>query len=316
MPLDLQAQAVADALAGLPAPDPATMTIEAYRAFVGAFPPLPGDPIAGVEERSIPVPGGALRVRLYRPQHGTRLPLTVFFHGGGFVSGSLATHDNLCSRLAREAATVVASVDYRLAPEHRFPAAANDAIAAIRGLHQQASALDVDGTRIAVAGDSAGGNLAAVAAQQCALVDGPRICHQLLLYPVLDSGCATPSFSAHAQGALLSAALMRWFWRQYLPNETAGADPMASPARQACLQGLPAATIISAECDPLRDEAEAYAAALAKAGVPVDLRRWPGQFHGFASLLGQLEQADKAVAHAAQCLRRAFDAETELEATL
>jgi len=302
MSLDPQAQALAEGLAQVPMPDPATLTIAAYRAFLAGFPPLPGEPIAAVHERSLPRPGGGLKLRIYHPQPEARLPLTVFFHGGGFVSCSLDSHDALCRRLARLASTVVASVDYRLAPEHRFPAAVDDACAAVRWLHAQAADIGADGSRIAVAGDSAGGNLAAVAAQQLPSL----LCHQLLFYPVTDSACASASFDEFARGTMLTADLMRWFWGQYLGTHDGG-DPRASPLRQTRLQGLPAATIITAECDPLRDEGEAYAAALAGAGVATRQRRWPGQFHGFASLLGPLDAAAQAVEFAATALRQAFD---------
>ncbi|HEV8312458.1 MAG TPA: alpha/beta hydrolase [Burkholderiaceae bacterium] len=299
MPLDPQAQALADALAQVPLPDAATLDIAAYRAFLAAFAPLPGEPLASVQDRFLP---GELKVRVYHPQPGARLPLTVFFHGGGFVSCGLDSHDNLCRRLANQASTVLVSVDYRLAPEHCFPAAADDACAAVRWLAAHAAEFDADASRIAVAGDSAGGNLAAVAAQQLPAL----LCHQLLFYPVTDSACDTPSFGEFARGAMLRADLMRWFWRQYLVRAEDGRDPRASPLRQTRLQGLPSATIITAECDPLRDEGEAYAAALSDAGVPVGLRRWAGQFHGFASLLGPLNAAEHAVAFAAQSLREAF----------
>ena len=306
MPLDPQAQALADALAHAPLPDPATLTIAGYRAFLTAFPPLPGEPLASVQDRTLPGPDGAVKIRIYHPQPGECLPLTVFFHGGGFVSCGLDSHDNLCRRLANQASTVVVSVDYRLAPEHRFPAAADDACAALRWLAAHAGEIGADAARIAVAGDSAGGNLAAVVAQQMPAL----LRHQLLFYPVTDSACDTASFGEFASGAMLRADLMRWFWMQYLARAEDGRDPRASPLRAQRLQGLPPATIITAECDPLRDEGEAYASVLSNAGVAVTLRRWAGQFHGFASLLGPLDAAGQALAFAAESLRKAFDSHT------
>ena len=308
MPLDTEAQAFADALAKVPMPDFATASVADYRAFLAAFPPLPGDAVASVEDRSLPGPGGSLKIRVYHPQPGTCLPLTVFFHGGGFVSLGLDSHDKLCRRLALQAETVVVAVDYRLAPEQRFPAAVDDACAAVRWLHAQADSIGADPARIAVAGDSAGGNLAAVVAQQLRGPGEPRLCHQLLLYPVIDSACESASFREFAQGAMLSAEMMRWFWSQYLSRAEEGLGPRASPLRQTSLRLLPAATVITAECDPLRDEGEAYAQALSAAGVAVSQRRWPGQFHGFVSLLGQLAEADRALDFAAASLRQAFAA--------
>ena len=308
MPLDTEAQAIADALSQLPMPDFATASVADYRAFLAAFPPLPGDAVESVEDRSLPGPGGALKVRVYHPQPGARLPLTVFLHGGGFVSLGLESHDNLCRRLALQASTVVVAVDYRLAPEHRFPAAVDDACAAVRWLHAQADSIGADPARIAVAGDSAGGNLAAVVAQQLRGPGEPRLCHQLLLYPVIDSACDSASYREFGDGAMLSAGMMRWFWSQYLSHAQDCLDPRASPLRQADLCAVPAATVITAECDPLRDEGEAYAQALSAAGVAVNQRRWPGQFHGFISLQGQLAEAGRALDFAAGSLRQAFAA--------
>ena len=304
MPLDPQAQAFSHAMAQVPAPDLSTLSVADYRAFLAMFPPLPqpDDALAGVEDGSLPGPGGALKIRLYRPLASGRLPLTVFFHGGGFVSCGIESHDNICRRLAARASTLVVSVDYRLAPEHKFPAAANDAVAAVRWLHEHAEAIGADASRIAVAGDSAGGNLAAVAAQEM----HELICHQLLLYPALASAGDSPSQREFAQGPMLTPAMMRWFWSHYLPDAKSGLDPRVEPLRRTDLRGVPEATVITAECDPLRDEGEAYALALSQAGVAVTHRRWAGQFHGFASLQGQLEQAERALDFAAESLKRAF----------
>lgn len=308
MPLDPQAQAIADALAQMPAPDFQTLSVADYRASLAAFPPLPslGDALAGVEDGALGGAAGSLKLRLYRPLGTGPAPLTVFFHGGGFVSCGLDTHDNICRRLAAQAATLVVSVDYRLAPEHPFPAGVEDAVAAVRWLHAHAAAIGADASRIALAGDSAGANLAAVAAQQLR-GDGPAICHQLLFYPVTDSACDTPSQRELAHAPMLTAEMVRWFWGHYLPDAQTGRDPRASPLRQTDLRGLPPATVITAEYDPLRDEGEAYAQALARADVAVMLRRWSGQFHGFASLLGPLDAAREAIDLGARQLRQAFD---------
>ena len=194
MPLDPQAQAIADGLAALPAPDFSTLSVADYRGMLAAFPPLPplDDDLASVENGSLPGAAGTLAMRLYRPRGAGPWPLTVFFHGGGFVSCGLDTHDNICRRLAVRAAALVAAIDYRLAPEHPFPAAVDDAAAALRWLHEHAASIGADPSRIALAGDSAGGNLAAVTAQQLR-AEGPAIRHQLLLSPVIDRACDAPS---------------------------------------------------------------------------------------------------------------------------
>ncbi|TCW75084.1 alpha/beta hydrolase [Burkholderia sp. SRS-46] len=308
MPLDPQAQALLAALAQAPAIDFDQLTVPAYRAGLaagGAF--APGDAIAAEEDWAIPATGHVLPARLYRPHTGGPLPLTVFFHGGGFVSCGLETHANLCRSLAQRARTLVLSVDYRLAPEAAFPAAAHDACDAVRWAAASARDLGARDGALAVAGDSAGGNLAAVAAQQLR-GSGIRIAHQLLLYPVVDCATEHPSYESLGDGYFLTADMMRWFKRHYLGGEADRASPLASPLAATDLAGLPSATIVSAEFDPLRDEAEAYAARLAQAGTPVTLVRWPGQLHGFASMLGAVDAADHVLTFAADALRRAFDA--------
>ena len=306
MPLDPQAQAIADAMAQLPAPDFATLSVADYRAMLAAGPalPTPDDALANVEDGRLPGPGGALKTRTYRPPAAGPLPLTVFFHGGGFVSCGLDSHDNICRRLAARASTLVVAVDYRLAPEHKFPAAADDAAAAVRWLHAHAASIGVDASRIAVAGDSAGGNLAAVVAQELRNL----VCHQLLFYPVTDFESDLPSKREFADAAMLTQEMMRWFAVNYLPDAQAARDPRASPLRQTEWRDIPSATLITAACDPLRDEGEAYAQALSKAGVAVTLRRWAGQFHGFASLQGLLDGAEHALDFAASALQQAFAA--------
>ena len=315
MALDLEAQAVLAALAGMPPLDFTQLTAPAYRAMLaagGGF--APGDAIASEEDLMIPTASGPIAARLYRPvtEGGDEkglLPLTVFFHGGGFVSCGLDTHANLCRCLAQRARTVVLSVDYRLAPEARFPAAALDACDAVRWAASNSADLRVRPGALAVAGDSAGGNLAAVAAQQLRH-DSVAIAHQLLLYPVLDCATEHPSYESMGSGYFLSADMMGWFKDQYFSEGANRADPLASPLFADDLSGVTSATVISAEYDPLRDEAEHYAARLAQAGVLTTLLRWPGQMHGFASLLGVLDAADHALTIAARALRHALHAQT------
>ena len=306
MPLDPKAKALLDMTAAGPEPDWSRVTITEYRAGTAAqtLPPST-EALASIEDRVIPGPGGDLRVRVYRPALIARLPATLFFHGGGFVACGLDSHDNICRRLSRLSGSVVISVEYRLAPESPFPAAVDDASTALAWVRREALALGIDPRRLALAGDSAGGNLAAVTAQQDR---GRDLRHQLLLYPALDPSCTAGSFREYGDaGYLLTTGMMRWFWDQYLPDPRAATDPRAAPPHALELHGVPSATIITAECDPLRDEGEAYAAALERAGVRVRLRRVPGMFHGFASLLGFLEQADRAVADGARALQQAFE---------
>lgn len=313
MALDPQSQAVLAAFAGMPPLDFAQLTVPAYRAMLaagGGF--APGDPVASEEDLTIPTAGGPLAARLYRPvvensdEHGNALlPLTVFFHGGGFVSCGLDTHANICRCLAQRARTVVLSIDYRLAPEARFPAAALDACDALRWAASSSADLRVRPGALAVAGDSAGGNLAAVVAQQ--LRHGTvNVAHQVLFYPVVDCATEHPSYESMGDGYLLTANMMRWFKDQYFAPGADRADPLASPLAAADLTGVASATIISAEYDPLRDEVEHYAARLAQAGVLTTHLRWPGQMHGFASLLGALDAADHALTIAARALRHAL----------
>ncbi|WP_444634100.1 alpha/beta hydrolase [Cupriavidus oxalaticus] len=309
MPLDPQARAMLDAMAAMPSPDFSTLRAADYRAALAAMPGFaPGDAIAAQHDLTLDGAAGPLRARLYRPDDSAALPLVVYFHGGGFVLCGLDSHDNICRSLARRSGALVLSVDYRLAPEARFPAAAEDAVAAVRWAAAHAAQLGADPARIAVAGDSAGGNLAAVACQQ---LRGSAIAlrHQLLLYPYLDctdAATGSASYRECATGYFLSAAELDWYRAQYLANRADAEDVRASPLRQRDLHGLPPATIITAEYDPLRDQGEAYGEALQRAGHSATVRRWPGQFHGFISMQGVIDAASDALDAAAAALRHAF----------
>lgn len=309
MTIDPQAQAILSMFAGLPAPDYATLKAADYRASVAQLLlPSLNEPVSHIADHVMAGPGGPMTLRLYHPEQDSTLPAIVFFHGGGWVSCSLESHDNLCRRLANLSGCAVISVDYRLAPEAAFPAAIDDACAALRWVHAQAPQLNINADRLAVAGDSAGGNLAAA----CALLacdpakNLPRLSHQLLFYPVLDAACDTPSFATYATGYLLTSDMMRWYWQQYAPTPADRLDPRACPAKATNLTGLPSATIFTAQCDPLCDEGVAYAARLQQADVQVQLKCWAGLFHGFASMIGMLKAADDALEMAATAARQAL----------
>ncbi|MFG1946971.1 alpha/beta hydrolase [Nonomuraea sp. NPDC048826] len=243
-------------------------------------------------------------IRIYRADRGDApLPVLVYFHGGGFVFGSVKRNDALGRDLAIRTGAVVVSVDYRLAPEHPFPAAADDAWTVVRDVFARPAFYQCDG-KVAVIGDSAGGNLAAVAAWQ-ARDAGLSLAHQVLVYPVLDARMDTPSYREFARGHGLDAAEMAWFLRQYAGGADPD-DPRLSPLRLESLAGLPPATVLTAGCDVLRDEGERYAARLAEAGVPVDLRRFDGAVHSFFGLPRLFDQATEARDHIAARLKEAL----------
>jgi acetyl esterase len=230
-------------------------------------------------------------------------PGFVYFHGGGWVIGSLDTHENLCKALANRSGARVVSVDYRLAPEHPWPAAPEDCYAVVRHVAECGSQFGIDGARLAVGGDSAGGNLAAVVALMARDRKGPVLRHQVLLYPVVDHDFDRPSYRENADGYLLTRDAMRWFWQQYVADPARRSEGYASPQRAEKLEGLPSATVITAEFDPLRDEGEAYAERLRAAGVAVAATRYDGQIHGFASLLDLLDAGKRAVDQIGATLR-------------
>lgn len=306
MALDPQSRYILDMLAATGRPPLHTCTPEQARQSFD-FRKLAGPPddIAHVEDLAIPGPAGKLRVRIYTPPGDGPFPALVYCHGGGWVVGDLDTVDVPCRRLASRAACVVVSVDYRLAPEHRFPAAAEDAYAAFQWLVDHAHARHVDATRIAVGGDSAGGNLAAVVALMARDRVAPQPCFQVLLYPVTDSALDTPSYRENAEGYLLTRDSMAWFWNHYV-GDADRTHPYASPLRAEHHRGLPPAFVVTAEFDPLRDEGEAYARRLAEAGTPVECRRYDGTIHGFCWMPGVLDTGRQALDDTAAALRAAF----------
>ncbi|MEV5879473.1 alpha/beta hydrolase [Streptomyces sp. NPDC052101] len=263
-----------------------------------------------VTDRSVPGPEGApdLPVRIYVPvaDPGSPLPVVVFFHGGGWVLCDLDTHDGLCRELALHSGAVVVSVDYRLAPEHRFPAAAEDAYAVTAWVAANAADLGCDPGRLTVAGDSSGGNLAAAVTLMARDRGGPRIAAQLLAYPALDHRMDTASYTTYATGYFHTTTHMRWYWEQYLGPGGDGSHPYASPGLTPDPSGLPPAVVVLPECDPLRDDGVHYARRLQQAGISVELTLWPGTFHGFLGLAGLLPEADQALSEAARDLRAAL----------
>ncbi len=283
-------------------------TVSAVDARIAqAARPLPaGAPVAAVNSHSIPGPAGEIPVRIYTPDVGTPLPVLVWFHGGGWVLGSLDGTDHVCRELANAAGCIVVSVDYRLAPEHLFPAAPDDCEAAYTWVLAHAASFGGDPARVAVGGDSAGGNLAAVVSLRARDKHLPQPVFQLLVYPVTDHDLERPSYVANGDGYLLTTLSMRWFWDCYVPEVEQRRHPHASPLHAADLAGLPPALVITAEFDPLCDEGEAYAELLREAGVEVKLTRYDGMIHGFFVQFQAIDKGRDAIRQSAAALASVF----------
>jgi acetyl esterase len=311
MQLDPQMKAILDQAAAAGAQPFHTMTPAQARAAIDTmFQAFRGQPkeVAKVDDRKIPGPAGDIPVRIYTPTGSGPFGALVYFHGGGWVIGNIETHDATCRQLTAGAGCVTISVDYRLAPEHKFPAGPEDCYAATKWVADNARSLNVGENRLAVGGDSAGGNLAAAVALMARDRGGPRLAFQLLIYPATDCADDTPSQREFAQVSpdyILSRADMEWFWGHYLgPNDKS--NPVACPALAKSLANLPPAFVITAEVDPLRDEGEAYAEALRKAGVNVKLKRYNGVCHGFFSMASVIDIGRQAVADSCAELRSAI----------
>ena len=310
MPLDPDAEILLEMVRA--ANRPAFETIGAAEArllFNAGRKVLAPDPMPVAETRglAIPGPGGPIPARLYRATATGNLPVLVFFHGGGWVVGDIESHDTGCRHLANRAECAVVSVDYRLAPEHKFPAAVEDCLAATAWVAGNAASLGVDAGRLAVGGDSAGGNLAAVVSVLARDHGTPRIGHQLLIYPATDAAMRHDSMARFAEGYVLTRSTMRWFYEQYLRAPADAADWQASPLAAPDLSGLPSAFVLTAGYDPLCDEGDAYAARLAAAGVAVTHRRFAGQVHGFALNGKIIRAAETALDEAAAALKQAWN---------
>ena len=309
MPLHPQAQDFIAAIEALDRPPITELSVEQARAgLAGLFPPATETLDAVVD---FDLPGGdgqPVRARAYTPRDARAgaLPLLLFLHGGGWVTGNLDTHDAACRALANASGCKVVALDYRLAPEHKFPAGLEDCHAALRWLAAHAAQLGVDAGRIAIGGDSAGGNLAAATTLLARERGGPAIAFQLLVYPVTHHAFDTASYRDYGTGYLLTTEGMRWNWSHYLPDAAAGRDPLASPLLAPDLRGLPPALVIVAECDPLCDETLAYARRLADAGVPVQTRCYAGMIHAFFTLGQVFDDGRAAIAFAGDALRRAL----------
>ena len=309
MPLDPDAQILLDMIKE--ANRPAFETVgpaqarELFNAGRKVLAPEPM-PVAETRELTIAGPAGPVPARLYRSAAAGILPVLVFFHGGGWVVGDIESHDTVCRHLANRADCAVVSVDYRLAPEHKFPAAVEDCFAATEWVAGNAAALGIDPGRLAVGGDSAGGNLAAVVSIMAHDKGAPRISCQLLIYPAMDAAMHHDSIARFAEGYVLTRATMGWFYEQYLRAADDAADWRASPLLATNLNGLPPAFVLTAGYDPLSDEGDAYAARLAAAGVPVTHRRFPGQVHGFAMNGKIIRAAETALDETAAALKAAW----------
>lgn len=309
MSIDPEARAYLEATAALGLPPIWEQSPEeARRVVIRRYPELAGTPeeVARVEDRALPGPTGPIPIRAYTPASAGSgpLPALLFFHGGGWVTGNLDTHDGACRGLANRSGCLVVAVDFRCAPEHRFPAAVEDSWATVGWLAEHGPEIGADPSRLAVSGDSAGGNLAAVMALRSRDRGGPPLAAQLLVYPVLDYNLETRSYLANGTGYGLTREAMRWYWDQYLGEEGDAFSTDASPLRAADLSGLPPALVIVCELDPLLDEGRAYAAGLAAAGVHVEEIVEAGMIHGHLRMPAAISRARKSWDDCARFLRQ------------
>jgi acetyl esterase len=308
MPINPQVQALLDEFnkQGLPPFD--QMSVTQARLVSLGFRDLQGEAEAIGEVRDILVPGpaGSLPVRVYHPEPGKSLPLVVYYHGGGWVIGDLELVDKPCRALANASRCVVASVNYRLSPETKFPGPAEDCYAATKWLAEHARDIGADQGFVAVAGDSAGGNLAAAVALMARDRGGLKISYQLLIYPVTAPARATPfaSYRENGEGYLLTKGSMEWFWDHYLVTPDDAKNPYAAPLNASTLGDLPPAMVITAEFDPLRDEGQAYARRLQDAGVKVKASYYDGMIHGFFWMAGALDRGKELIAEMGAELRK------------
>jgi acetyl esterase len=314
MTLHAQARAVLDLVAAggeIEPSDEHLAEIRAGFAMLLALGAGPGEDVAEVRDIEVPSPAGAVPVRVYRPGDGGSLPVVVFFHGGGWTIGGIDEYDPIARRVANACGALVVSVGYRLAPEHPHPAALDDCWAVTAWVAEHAAEIGGDSSRFALMGDSAGGNIAAVLALRCAREGGPHPALQVLVYPVVDCDFDTQSYHENGDGYLLDTAQMRWFFDCYARGGSNPGDPTISPLRAADLRSgdlraVAPAFVLTAQYDPLRDEGEAYAAALGASGADVSLTRYDGMIHAFFGLGAVFDAGGEAVADVGAELRRAF----------
>jgi acetyl esterase len=306
MPLDPDVKALLDETYGGPFTPLHEMSVDQARRQMLATSRMIGPPVevAQVEDLEAPGPAGPIALRLYRPKLEGPLPVVVYFHGGGWTIGSIETHDHYCRSLANASGCAVLSVEYRLAPEHPFPAAWEDAYAATDWIATHAARLQIGAGKLHVAGDSAGGNLAATVALAARDRGVPAIKSQVLIYPITDCRVDTESYQRNADGYHLTRDTMIWFWKHYLKDPGDGEQPYASPLRAGDLSSLPPAMVITAEFDPLLDEGKAYARRLEQAGVQVAYRCYEGMIHGFTRRLDRIQSAHAALQDVADFLSR------------
>ncbi len=309
MALDPQVKTVLDQMASLNGPPIQELGVTEARALLESLAAIGGPPaeVASVEDRTFSGPAGDVPVRIYRPTDDAGpQPVLVWFHGGGWVLGSIEGSDLTCRNLAAQSGVVIVSVGYRLAPEHPYPSGLDDCYAAMVWVTATAGDLGVDPDRVAVGGDSAGGNLAAVVALAARDRGGPAVRFQLLVYPVTDALMSHPSVRDNGQGYMLTDDSMKWFIELYLGERGDPKDPLVSPVYADDLSGLPPALVITAEYDPLRDEGEAYGTRLQQDRVAAKVSRYDGMIHGFFSMGAIVDAARRATAEAADALRGAL----------
>ena len=311
MPLDPQARAVLDAMDALGLPPNNTVSPEEARANMLSRPRPAGPEVAKVEDRTIANGDFQVPVRIYTPAGNGPFPVLSWFHGGGWVIGNLETADAVARQLAVGTECVVVSVDYRLAPEVKFPVPFDDCYAVTQWIAQNAASINVDPARIAVGGDSAGGNLAAAVSLAAKDRGGLPIAFQLLVYPVTAVDFGTGSYKQNADGYLLTMDGMKWYWKHYLSSEADASNPYAAPLTAKDFSGLPPALVITAEFDPLRDEGEAYAKKLQAAGVATTATRYDGMIHGFFGMSAVVDKGAQAISQASKALKAAFAAQKE-----
>ncbi|MDF0725410.1 alpha/beta hydrolase [Cytobacillus sp. S13-E01] len=317
MTLDPQAKVLLDMMAAAGAPALETLSPKLAREAFGVSQErlrygVPEIPVYKIENKTIEGANGDIDIRIYTPKGEGPLPVLVYFHGGGWVIGDLDSHDPLCREIANTAQCVVVSVDYSLAPEHKFPTAVNDAFAATKWVYENAGSINVDSSRLAVGGDSAGGNLAAAVSYLAKQEGAPSITYQVLLYPATNFG-NTESYQLFSEGYFLTKSAMNWFRDCYLNGPEDVRNPLAAPLQIEDKRDLPRALIITAGFDPLRDEGKAYADSLSGAGVETEYKCYDGMIHGFVSMFALLDQGKVAVEHVGNSLRGVFEAKVKDE---